>query len=377
MASRARPLARKNASDTTTLLVERAAERRDAHGLVHGRAEHCEVQARLAADIAVEHLAGVEREIGARRGQAPRPTIGAERVGRAASRVPGAQRGGAGVGGVGPLERRQDAVAHELQDLPALGLDGVDLRLGIGVEQVEQLLPRQTVGQAREVFQVAVPDDRVDGQGMAALDGAVQHAGGRVGAEIGREQRARRRRLQRAGEDEAGQKLVLQQDAQLRLVEAARPIGGPGRVDGARLAEGQGLGHRRAQGDVVGRAVRCEVGDHAPFVGSLARLEAAAQHVLPRDEEFVERALAPALRAARDRPRRVVDRDAGVAPPDHQRRVELRVHEQGADRCARQGHAGLQQRRAVRLDKTAQILPVDGRPDQGRGYARAGVRHKG
>src|SRR3954451_15727047 len=51
------------------LAIDRTAHRGDATDLVHGRTDHGEIEAVLAADIAVEDFAGLQADIGRRGGR--------------------------------------------------------------------------------------------------------------------------------------------------------------------------------------------------------------------------------------------------------------------------------------------------------------------
>ena len=108
--------------------------------------------------------------------------------------------------GRGDGQHRQHAVAHEFQDLAAGAGDGAAHDGEIVVEQGNDRVARQAVGGAREAAQVAIPQHRLDGLAVAALDLARQDALAGGAADIGVEQVhrgvAQRMRLDDAREGE-------------------------------------------------------------------------------------------------------------------------------------------------------------------------------
>ena len=157
-------------------------------GEVHRRADTGEVEPVAAADVAVHHVAGVERKSEADR---PRRLCGVESV-DAPARV---QRAGEcaladlpRVVGLGEREDRQQAVADEFQHLAAAVEDRRHLAVEIAVEQIDQLLRRQPFGQRREAAHVRQPDHGADFLDEAAPDFAGQDALAGLMADIGVEQ---------------------------------------------------------------------------------------------------------------------------------------------------------------------------------------------
>jgi hypothetical protein len=104
------------------------------------------------------------------------------------SRASAAASSAAQQAGRGGLEDREDAVAHELQDLAPLRLDRSDHRVRIVVEQRDDLLGRSGVGDPGKALEVAEPQNRADLLGYAPLDVASQDTMARIAAQIGLDQ---------------------------------------------------------------------------------------------------------------------------------------------------------------------------------------------
>ena len=103
-------------------LVHRTAHRRDAGDLIDRRADHCEIEPLLAADVAVEHTPRWR----------PRYIRSWEALGRAShierrDRLAGflcrVERGGTGAGAILGREDRQHPVADQLEDIARMLVD--------------------------------------------------------------------------------------------------------------------------------------------------------------------------------------------------------------------------------------------------------------
>ena len=183
-------------------------------------------------------------------------------------RLGGACRRRRPLGWRGDGQHRQHAVAHEFQDLAAGAGDGAAHDAEIVVEQADDRVARQAVGGAGEAAQVAVPDHRLDGLAVAALDLARQDALAGGAPDIGVEQVhrgvAQRMRLDDAREGE----LQLEHAVEVDRRETARPV----RHDAQRI-DMAGREEQR-QGDIVGRAFGLELPSGA--APAARRLEAHA-----------------------------------------------------------------------------------------------------
>ena len=81
-------------------------------------------------------------------------------------------------------EDREQAVAHELQHLPALGLDRRHEVVEKQIEQFDQRRRRHRVGAFREAAHVGEPDHRANCLAVAAADAPRQNALARVASDI-------------------------------------------------------------------------------------------------------------------------------------------------------------------------------------------------
>lgn len=116
-------------------LVDRAAHRRDAAGLVDRRADDGKVQPFAASDIAIDDFADMQAEIHVGDGLALRCTPFFEFGDGAARGNGGGQRRVAGVHAVFGGKNGKRTVADQLEHVAAMLVDGQEDRIGIVVEQ--------------------------------------------------------------------------------------------------------------------------------------------------------------------------------------------------------------------------------------------------
>ncbi len=118
-----------------------------------------------------------------------------------------------------------------------MGVDRRDDRVGVVVEQRNDLLGLGAVGNAGVAAQVAEPQHRLDPVGDAALDAPAQHPPPRVAAEVGLDQGlgdpAERRRLDREPEV----RNQTRDGVDVRVGKALRPVGHPARIERVHLAD--------------------------------------------------------------------------------------------------------------------------------------------
>ena len=142
--------------------VDRAAHRGDAADLVDRRTDDGEVEPVGAADIAIEDVTDMQAEIhvGDRQhaGRAP-PVQRCDVPGCGLRRV---ESPAAGTAAVVEVEDGQHAVAHQLEHVAALLVDGADDRLGIVVEHRNDLVGCCAVGDLGVATQIAEPEHGLD-----------------------------------------------------------------------------------------------------------------------------------------------------------------------------------------------------------------------
>ena len=116
-------------------------------------------------------------------------------------------------------EDRKRTVADQLEHVAAMLVNGRDDRIGVVVQQWDDLF-RRSVGDAREPSQIAEPDDGIDALGNSAHDPSAEHALAGVAAEIGFHQRSghARERYRFDGEREIGREPLKRGD--LAVAEA-------------------------------------------------------------------------------------------------------------------------------------------------------------
>src|SRR5258707_11688218 len=120
-------------------LTHRAAHGGNAANLVDRRSDDGEIEALLAADVAVEDLAEMEPEIHFGRRQAflePARVQGSDRLSRGSC---GVERGRASATAFLGREDRKHAIADQLQDVAGMLVDRRDDGLGVVVEQRNDL----------------------------------------------------------------------------------------------------------------------------------------------------------------------------------------------------------------------------------------------
>ena len=115
--------------------VDRTAHRSDPADLVDRRPHHREIEPVLAADIAVEHFADMQTDIGRCRRPALGGTAHIERGHVSPETMLGLQRRAPGDADVLIGKHREHAIAHQLQHIAAGIVDRIDGGLGIIVEK--------------------------------------------------------------------------------------------------------------------------------------------------------------------------------------------------------------------------------------------------
>ena len=174
-------------------LTQDLAQALDPAHQIDRRADHGEVEPALTADVAVDHAPDVEGDAELERRGAGRGRAAVRHGERVARRERGRQRPLAGRRQRARLtdrEHREEAVAHELQDLAAGDRDRVHQRLVVRVERGEQLLDAPARRLGGEVAQIGEQDDRRARAGRRRIPPFSTSRPGPL-AEIGVEQRAR------------------------------------------------------------------------------------------------------------------------------------------------------------------------------------------
>src|SRR4029078_1236560 len=138
---------------------------------VDRRAYAGEIQPVSAPDIAEEHVADMQRQT-----KAQAAAVGTARPQRGnliERRSAGGERGGTDRREIAPRADRKDgqqSVAHIFEHFAAVLDDRRHLAIEIAIEQIDQILRRQRVGQHGEATHVGQPDCGVDRLGIAAAN---------------------------------------------------------------------------------------------------------------------------------------------------------------------------------------------------------------
>ena len=192
-------------------LAERLAKVLHAACDIDGGRDRGEIEPVRAADVAENDGAEVNADAGRQRLQpvAPAPDVeGAERirrVGRRFERIPAPVRMR-----VAAIDGKQgkNAVADELQDVPAMGMDGLHDGFEIAVQGAQQRRVAPSLRLGGKVAQIGKHDDGIEGQVLAAPDRPLDHRLCRTLAEIGPQQAFGRtphgHRLESRGQGVAG-----------------------------------------------------------------------------------------------------------------------------------------------------------------------------
>ena len=191
--------------------VYRTAHGGDAAGFVDGGADNGEVEAVLAADIAVEDIADMQADIDVATGS-PRPCASRADDRRWRRSRFGAHRRYASLPRLRAGEDRQRAVADQFQHIAAGLLDRQDNGFGIVVEQRNEMVRVDGFRQARVAGHVGEPKHGVDLVDLSAGNAAAQHALSGIAPEIGFDQ----------GLGDAGQRGGLDRQAEDRCQPAQR-----------------------------------------------------------------------------------------------------------------------------------------------------------
>ncbi len=154
-----------------------------------------------------------------------------------------------------------------------MGDDGRHLRVEIAVEQIDEVLRRQAVGERGEAAHVRQPDRRLDRFGIAAADAPVEDALAGVAPDIGFEQRAGGA-AQREDLGHPRQRRHHRLDAgDVAVAEPARRARRPGRD----MDRASGEDQRRHE--IVGDAIGDEVVEHREIARARGIGQAPAQRL--------------------------------------------------------------------------------------------------
>src|SRR5580704_16064032 len=134
--------------------IDRSAHRGDATGLVDRRAHDREVEPVDAADIAVKNLADMQADIDGSDRLFRGLALFVQVAHAAAQDLLGLERALAGLGWIVGAEQRQRAIADQFQHVAAGLVDRRDGRLGVVVEQRNELARWSAVGDGGVAAQV-------------------------------------------------------------------------------------------------------------------------------------------------------------------------------------------------------------------------------
>ena len=199
----------------------------------------------------------------------------------------GRERAAAGVGQIVAAEQSQRAVADQLQHVASCLVDGGDDRLGIVVQQRDDLGRLGGVGDGGEAAQIGEPQRRLDAVGDAALDASLQDALAGIAAEIDLDQ----------GVGDPGQRCALDREPKGRreaaqghdigVAEALGVARRPGRVDAVHLADRGALGEATDEDDIVGVPLILHLLD-AGEVDRIAKGDAPPQFLAAGLQQVIE-----------------------------------------------------------------------------------------
>ena len=276
-------------------LVHRPAHGGDPAHFVDRGPDDSEIEPLLAAYIAVEHLAEMEPEIHVGRRQAllePARVQGGHRLLRRPRRV---ERGGAGAVSLLRRENGEHAVADQLEHVAGVLVDRRHDRLGVVIEQRNDLLRGRGVGDARIIAQIAEPQHRLDPVRHPAFDPAPQHPPSGVPTEIGLDQG-----LGDAGERggfdcEPKERREALQRPDVLIGKTFGPIRRPIGIDAIHFADRAVLGEAVDDCDIVGELRFAKLHEGRKLSLGL-RGHAEAQQQFAADPEPVKRARPPAFR---------------------------------------------------------------------------------
>src|SRR5665213_2459033 len=244
-------------------------------------------------------------------------------------------------------ENRQHRIPDELQDFAALRHDRVAHRTEIAIEQIDQRVARQRLGQLGEASEIAEPDHGPDGFAGAAPDLAFEYAASGLLPDIGIQQGARgaAQRLYFEIERERGDHRLQQ-----RQFIAVEPAATRGRQRQRLVAA---VGERNGVHDVIGEAFAAQIFQNRELAVAPRRGEIAAHRATA--------VIGDPDRAVQDRHRRVrlqTEQTFGralVELPQATEGKNLRMQDRNAGRDARYIHLGGAQLVCEGLQKIAGV----------------------
>ncbi len=149
----------------------------------------------------------------------------------------GGNRRAAGRGAVLRAEDREHAIADQLEDVAAAGVDRRDHGVGVVVQERDDLLGCGRIGDRRVASQVAEPQRCVDPVRHTARDPAAQHHAPGVPAEVGLDQGFGDAAERGAFHRQRQERRQPLQRGHFAVAETFGPVGGPGRIDAVHLAD--------------------------------------------------------------------------------------------------------------------------------------------
>ena len=166
-------------------------------------------------------------------------------------------------------EDREHAVADQLQHVAAGLMNGVDRGFRIIVEERNDLVGPDALGNPGRAAQIGEPQHRVDALGDAARDAPAQHLGRGVAAEIDSPQRAGDVDLLRRLDRQSQHRHEIAQCFQLPVAEAALAAGGEIGIEAVHLAERSGVAEAMDQRDQMPMPALEEIADQRELERSL------------------------------------------------------------------------------------------------------------
>ncbi len=254
-----------------------------------------EIQAILAADIAVEYIPDVKTQIDRRNGSLLGASAGIQELEALLQTRLSAQGATTGVSGIVRLEDRQYAVTDQLQHVAAGLVDRRDDRIRVVVEQRDDLIGRRRIGDGGVVAQVREPQDRADAIGNAARDTSAENALSGIVAEIDLHQRSGDPCQGRAFD---GKRELRNENAQGLDFGCVEPFGAarrPVRIEAIHFADHAVAGESVDKGEVIGVALVPKIVEVVKL-GELSPVQATAELLSAGRQQMVEDTALPVRR---------------------------------------------------------------------------------
>src|SRR5262249_47004969 len=154
---------------------DRTAHRCDAANLVHGRADHGEIQTILAANVAVEHITQMQSEIHVSDGKTFRSSALVYRRHGLASAKSSGKRRITSPTTILSRENGEHAIAYQFENITALSMNRRDYRPSIIVEKGNNVFRLRRIADSCVATEVAEPQYRLDPFGNTSRDAALQN----------------------------------------------------------------------------------------------------------------------------------------------------------------------------------------------------------